>query len=186
MGYYLTVEPRDEWRFPQLGFTLVSRFNRQKQEFAEGFRVPLDDRFTLDSKVVMVATPEFLEFVEQHGLPIQDSQFLSSIGADGKSYYVASAPESEIDYPQEFIYAAEQILTNYLTDPDAFLPEEFPAELASLAGWLWSGISSGVRIQALIEVLNWDAELFPTRFMRDPGEPADIETFILQNGWVQR
>jgi hypothetical protein len=186
MGYYTIVEPRNEWHFPNLGFTLVSRFNRQKEELAEGVRVPLDDRLTLDYKVVMVATPEFLQFVEQHGFPVQDSQFTLSVGADGQSYYVASAPKAETNYPQEFVYAAEQVLTNYLTDPEAVLPDGFQAELASLAGWLWSGISSGVRIQALVKVLNWDEEMFPTRFMRNPGEPADVDEFILQNRWVQR
>lgn len=186
MGYYISVPPRSQWQFPQLGFTLVSRFNRSKEELAEGVRVPLDDRFTLDHKVVMVATPQFLKFIEHHGFPVQSSQFVLSDGEDSSSYYIAPAPKSETDYPKEIVYAAERILTAYLTDTDLILSDEVSRELASLSGWLWSGLSSGVRLQALVKVLNWDADMFPTRFMRDPGAPAEVDEFILQNGWIQR
>lgn len=186
MGYYISVPSRSQWQFPQLGFTLVSRFNRSKEELAEGIRVQLDDRFTLDRKVVMVAAPEFLKFIEQHGFPVQASQFVQSDGDDSSSYYVAPAPKSETDYPQDIAYAAERILTAYLTDTGLVLPDEIPRELASLSGWLWSGLSSGVRLQALVKVLGWNEEMFPTRFMRDPGASAEVDEFILQNGWIQR
>lgn len=180
---HILVAEQYAWGFPKVGvLQTVSKFSFDKS-YTIGIKVPLDDRFAKSGEKVVVLSPAFLSFLEQHSIPLVTSDFLPAVAENGVTYFVSPNMEDRMPLPKGVGEAANALLQSYLKG-DMELEEDVVAELASLAGWLEDLDYEGyTRLNGLFKVMNWHPKNYVTMYRQIPG--AQVDAYITNHGWVR-